>query len=487
MLRASGFRLFMISRRNKLKLQRLKINLRKNVFNTRFMVRNTLVLMITVAVVFLAVFAVDSLKGLDGNKSKGKSEKSVADNELMTRAIATGIGESIKTESSKAKDAGQEKNINKEPVKVKPITEIKYNMAGKVICKVVTSNIRAEASDDSEIVGCMYEGAAGKIDKKEGDWYKIVSGKVTGYVKAEDVLADKEATSSAEKYATKIAVIKNAVGVKDFGSDDGNVIITVDKDRTFEISVHSSNDQIKCIRLADGAYGYVSVDDVKVVDGFPEAFSMDDMNEVLEGRNNILVAENEKVVEEASNEDGSSKEETPDDTEVTEVTEEESSEEVTEEEDTEEATTEEVIEEKVEEEEEAEPEPEEVDGYHAAGGFAVDDIKLLAAIVYAESGGESYEGQLAVANVVLNRLNNGWGGSLSDVIYAENQFTATETWAFDDALKNGAPDTTLSAVYAAVGGKNNIKNYTSFRPTWNIDTSELNDYEIIGNHCFFTE
>ena len=57
----------------------------------------------------------------------------------------------------------------------------------------------------------------------------------------------------------------------------------------------------------------------------------------------------------------------------------------------------------------------------------------------------------------------------------------------DDALKNGAPDTTLSAVYAAVGGKNNIKNYTSFRPTWNIDTSELNDYEIIGNHCFFTE
>lgn len=50
------------------------------------------------------------------------------------------------------------------------------------------------------------------------------------------------------------------------------------------------------------------------------------------------------------------------------------------------------------------------------------EIRDFAALVYLESGGESYECQLAVASVILNRMVS-TGSTLHEVIYAPNQFT----------------------------------------------------------------
>lgn len=48
--------------------------------------------------------------------------------------------------------------------------------------------------------------------------------------------------------------------------------------------------------------------------------------------------------------------------------------------------------------------------------------ELLVRLVIAESGNQPYEGQVAVAQVVCDRYVAGYGGSITDVIYAENQF-----------------------------------------------------------------
>ena len=49
---------------------------------------------------------------------------------------------------------------------------------------------------------------------------------------------------------------------------------------------------------------------------------------------------------------------------------------------------------------------------------------MLATIIYLEGGGESYECQLAIGSVILNRLQDGyWGNTLEQVLYAKNQFT----------------------------------------------------------------
>lgn len=55
--------------------------------------------------------------------------------------------------------------------------------------------------------------------------------------------------------------------------------------------------------------------------------------------------------------------------------------------------------------------------------LTADELKMLAELVWVEARGESKEGQQAVAEVVLNRLNSGkFGETLSNVIYGEGQF-----------------------------------------------------------------
>ena len=55
--------------------------------------------------------------------------------------------------------------------------------------------------------------------------------------------------------------------------------------------------------------------------------------------------------------------------------------------------------------------------------LTMDDLDLLAKVVWVEAQGESFEGQQAVAEVVLNRLSSeNFPNTMRDVIYAEGQF-----------------------------------------------------------------
>ena len=79
-----------------------------------------------------------------------------------------------------------------------------------------------------------------------------------------------------------------------------------------------------------------------------------------------------------------------------------------------------------------------------------EEFKLLAKVVYCESNAEPYEGQVAVARVILNRwIGNKWDdNSIKDVIYRPGQFnqildkiddvipTATNYCAVVDAINN---------------------------------------------------
>lgn len=74
---------------------------------------------------------------------------------------------------------------------------------------------------------------------------------------------------------------------------------------------------------------------------------------------------------------------------------------------------------------------------------------MLASIIYHEGGIESYETQLAIGSVVLNRIRSGlWGDSISDVLFARGQFvdeaelnrtkpTETQIQVVEDLLENG--------------------------------------------------
>ena len=85
----------------------------------------------------------------------------------------------------------------------------------------------------------------------------------------------------------------------------------------------------------------------------------------------------------------------------------------------------------------------------SGGGYSSADRELLARCVYAEARGEPYAGQVAVAAVVLNRVDSAsFPNTVSGVIYQPYAFTCVS-----DGQINYAPDSTAySAADDALSG-----------------------------------
>lgn len=87
-------------------------------------------------------------------------------------------------------------------------------------------------------------------------------------------------------------------------------------------------------------------------------------------------------------------------------------------------------------------------GGGSSGGVSA-DVYLLARCVYGEARGEPYTGKVAVAAVVLNRVEDArWPNTIAGVIYQPGAFTAV-----DDGQINLAPDAeALRAARDAING-----------------------------------
>lgn len=68
-------------------------------------------------------------------------------------------------------------------------------------------NVRETPSEEAEIVGKLYDKSAGVWLGKEGDWYKIKSGKCVGYVKGEYVVTGEDAIALAAEVGQRVAVV----------------------------------------------------------------------------------------------------------------------------------------------------------------------------------------------------------------------------------------------------------------------------------------
>ncbi|MBO4678710.1 MAG: cell wall hydrolase [Lachnospiraceae bacterium] len=110
-----------------------------------------------------------------------------------------------------------------------------------------------------------------------------------------------------------------------------------------------------------------------------------------------------------------------------------------------------------------------------------DTLKVLATIIWCESRGESYEGQLAVGSVVMNRVRSGaYPNTVYDVVFASGQFSPVKTGSFQRAYENGsANDSSYKAAQEVLDGYTNVGDMTHFRRKGNRDGY------IIGNHVFY--
>ena len=100
-----------------------------------------------------------------------------------------------------------------------------------------------------------------------------------------------------------------------------------------------------------------------------------------------------------------------------------------------------------------------------------DDTRLLAALIQCEAGNETYNGQLAVGAVVMNRVRSGaYPSTVSGVIFASGQFTPALNGKVARVYTNGnIKDSCIQAAQAAINGETNVGSATHFRRAGNHD------------------
>jgi spore germination cell wall hydrolase CwlJ-like protein len=117
------------------------------------------------------------------------------------------------------------------------------------------------------------------------------------------------------------------------------------------------------------------------------------------------------------------------------------------------------------------------------------DIACLAKNIYMEARGEPIEGQIAVAQVTLNRLNTGdFGSTICKVVYAKNQFSWTNEKA-KPIKANKEWEASIIVATAVLKGSIHLPNFNALyfhtrqvRPMWAKTKTRV---ARIANHIFY--
>ncbi|MEC0239265.1 cell wall hydrolase [Paenibacillus dokdonensis] len=119
---------------------------------------------------------------------------------------------------------------------------------------------------------------------------------------------------------------------------------------------------------------------------------------------------------------------------------------------------------------------------------SADDVLLLQRIIMAEAEGEPYQGKVAVANVVLNRLRSAnFPNTIKKVIYQKYQFSPVANGRFDRVKPN---QDSIHAANEALNGKKAVTDDTyyflSLKLADDLTVHHTRTFEKrIGNHSFY--
>ncbi|WP_142996779.1 LysM peptidoglycan-binding domain-containing protein [Alteribacter keqinensis] len=113
------------------------------------------------------------------------------------------------------------------------------------------------------------------------------------------------------------------------------------------------------------------------------------------------------------------------------------------------------------------------------------DLIDLSKIVHLEARGEPMDGQVAVANVVQNRVaDSQFPNTMHSVLHQDNQFTPVGNGSFATAIPNQNP---IEAAKRAIGGENGVPEALFFFNPSTSNSEFMRSREVvtdIGNHRF---
>lgn len=163
-------------------------------------------------------------------------------------------------------------------------------------------NIRMEPNTDSEIVGKLYRGCAADILEYVGDWVRIESGEVKGYIKSEFLAIGKDAEEILENYCTKYATVTTeTLRVRDIPSteEDSKIKILIPFGETY-IVVNELDEWAEILVGEDDATGkevtgFVSKDYIDIDVKFEYAISIEEEKARIAAEEAAKKAERERL------------------------------------------------------------------------------------------------------------------------------------------------------------------------------------------------
>lgn len=133
-------------------------------------------------------------------------------------------------------------------------------------------NIREGAGEDFDLVGKLPKNAGCEILATEGEWSKIESGKVTGYVKTEFLFTGKEAKQKAEEIKSTVATsITQTLNARTEPNTDCSIWSLIAEGEELLV-VEDMGDWVKVD--IDGDECYVAHEYVEISEELPKAMTM---------------------------------------------------------------------------------------------------------------------------------------------------------------------------------------------------------------------
>ncbi len=239
--------------------ERYKLYAKKNIFNSRYLVRNlqigllvfVFVAMLVGTVVLLATGTKEDVMVADAKVSMkealfSSTEEVAATEDATTQETTTAqatesvIAEKVQEELDNTITEVVSSVVPEEEKKEEPKSEFD----NKCIAKVdETLNVRSNPSADAEFVGQMNNGAIAIVQGVEGDWTKIKSGDVVGYVLTEYVLTGASAEEFAKNYVTlRGTVLEDGVNIRAEKSTDAEILVVMNKDEFVTVLEDSEED-----------------------------------------------------------------------------------------------------------------------------------------------------------------------------------------------------------------------------------------------------
>ena len=180
-------------------------------------------------------------------------------------------------EAQAAEAAAQSEEAAEEQVSENDVPVVASEYADIAIAQVDNYvNVRAEANTDSEVLGKLYNNSAATVLETTDDgWYKINSGSVTGYVKAEYVVTGDEelARRVSTRYAT---VTTTTLYVRTEPSTESSILTMLGEGDDFVVVDDSMKDTGWVIVTTEEGDGYVSTEYVNLWTDFVKAESKEE-------------------------------------------------------------------------------------------------------------------------------------------------------------------------------------------------------------------